>query len=197
MLLNQSVHTLNASIRRKISKAKWRPNGVESRDQKGNSRRSFLFWASFSLSFNLQLSASLLCSPFLWAFTFDLWAYIVTDEIIYRVFKSLESGSLAGQRELAESLGVSLGKANYCLRALMDKGLIKAQNFKNNSNKRAYLYYLTPRGIKEKSRLTIRFLERKIAEYEMLRTEIKNLQNEVLALKDSPEANPEWNPKTG
>ena len=112
----------------------------------------------------------------------------MTDEIIYRVFKVLESGPLAGQRELAETLGVSLGKANYCLRALIEKGLIKADNFKNNSNKKAYLYYLTPRGIKEKSRLTIRFLERKVAEYEMLRTEIINLQNEVSALKESPEA---------
>ncbi len=83
------------------------------------------------------------------------------------------------QRELAVELGVSLGKANYCLRALMDKGFIKARNFRNSNNKRAYFYKLTPSGIEAKGRISLAFLRRKMQEYEQLKREIDQLQSEL------------------
>lgn len=82
------------------------------------------------------------------------------------------------QRELASSLGMSLGKANYCLRALILKGFVKAENYRSSSNKLAYLYLLTPSGIGAKAELTRRFLARKVREYEELRLEIEQLQRE-------------------
>ena len=77
------------------------------------------------------------------------------------------------QRELAEELGFSLGKLNYCLKALRAKGLIKIENFKKNPNKINYIYVLTPKGITEKTKLTINFMKRKIKEYEELKKEIR------------------------
>ena len=82
------------------------------------------------------------------------------------------------QRELASSLGMSLGKANYCLRALIRKGFVKAENYRNSSNKLAYFYLLTPTGIAAKADLTRQFLARKVREYEELRLEIERLQKE-------------------
>jgi len=76
-------------------------------------------------------------------------------------------------------MGMSLGKANYCLNALIDKGLIKVRNFRNSQNKLAYAYLLTPKGIAAKTRLTAGFLKRKIAEYEALRVEIEQLRKET------------------
>ena len=102
------------------------------------------------------------------------------QEIHLKVLRQLEENPDITQRQLAEQLGVSLGKANYCLRALIDKGFIKARNFKNSDHKRAYLYVLTPRGIEEKSRISLSFLKRKINEYEQLRVEIEQLKREVL-----------------
>ncbi len=104
----------------------------------------------------------------------DLPAMI--EDTHYRVFKILETNPRISQRELAGELGVSLGKANYCIRALIDKGLVKASNFKNNENKRAYFYVLTPKGIEAKARISVRFLARKMAEYEALRVEIDELK---------------------
>jgi EPS-associated MarR family transcriptional regulator len=101
------------------------------------------------------------------------------QEIHLKVLRQLEENSDITQRQLAQQLGVSLGKANYCLKALIDKGFIKARNFKNSDNKRAYLYVLTPRGIEEKSRISASFLRRKIEEFETLRCEIEELQAEV------------------
>ena len=83
------------------------------------------------------------------------------------------------QRELAEELGVSLGKVNYCLKALIEKGLVKARNFHNSNNKRAYFYMLTPKGIDEKARISVAFLRRKVQEYEQLKVEITQLEQEV------------------
>ena len=83
------------------------------------------------------------------------------------------------QRELAEALGVSLGKTNYCLKALMGKGLVKMRNFKNSQKKVSYAYLLTPAGVAEKAELTARFLKMKMAEYEQLRQEIELLQGEL------------------
>ena len=101
------------------------------------------------------------------------------QEIHLKVLRHLENDPEITQRELAKKLGISLGKANYCLKALIDKGLIKAGNFKNSNNKSAYIYLLTPKGIEEKSRITIHFLKRKIDEYENLKKEINELRQEI------------------
>ena len=82
------------------------------------------------------------------------------------------------QREMAHELGMSLGKANYLLRALLGKGFVKVQNFRGSPNKRAYAYLLTPEGLAAKVELTRHFLTRKIAEYEALRLEIERLRGE-------------------
>ena len=103
----------------------------------------------------------------------------MTEDTHYRVLKILEQNPQVSQRELANELGVSLGKANYCLRALIEKGLVKANNFKNSANKRAYVYALTPRGIEAKAKISVRFLQRKLDEYDALRAEIEELQSEL------------------
>lgn len=101
------------------------------------------------------------------------------DEAHFRVMRLIQAKPHLSQRELAQELGVSLGKANYCLQALVQKGLVKMGNFKNNDNKLAYSYLLTPSGIDEKARLTVSFLKHKLAEYEAIRNEIDELQREV------------------
>lgn len=103
----------------------------------------------------------------------------MNEESHYKLLKLLESNPEASQRELASELGVSLGKVNYCLKALIDKGHVKAENFRNSSNKSAYLYVLTPRGIKARARITARYLQRKVEEYDALRNEIDELRAEV------------------
>jgi EPS-associated MarR family transcriptional regulator len=95
------------------------------------------------------------------------------------VLREINANPKLTQRELSSRLGLSLGKINFLMKALMEKGLIKAENFKNSSNKSAYLYYLTPLGIEEKARTTYRFLKRKIEEYEKLEIEIQQLKKEV------------------
>lgn len=104
---------------------------------------------------------------------------MLTDEYRCKILKLLAQDPQINQRALAKELGVSLGKANYCLRALMEKGLVKANNFKNSRNKKAYMYFLTQKGITEKSRATTRFLKRKVAEYEALQREIEVLRQEI------------------
>ena len=104
---------------------------------------------------------------------------MLTDEYRYRILKLLESDPHASQRRIAEELGISLGRVNFCLQALIEKGLIKVNNFRNNANKRAYLYLLTPRGIEEKAQVTTRFLKRKLDEYEALKREVEQLQREA------------------
>lgn len=86
---------------------------------------------------------------------------------------------MQSQRKLASSLGMSLGKANYCIRALIEKGFIKAENYRSSSNKLGYLYLLTPKGVAAKTELTRYFLARKMSEYEALRLEIAQLQMET------------------
>ncbi|MEN6489270.1 MAG: MarR family EPS-associated transcriptional regulator [Smithella sp.] len=83
------------------------------------------------------------------------------------------------QRELSSRLGLSLGKINFLIKVMIKKGLIKAENFKNSSNKRAYLYLLTPIGVEEKTKQTYQFLKRKMQEYEKLEVEINQLKKEV------------------
>ena len=109
--------------------------------------------------------------------------HTITEEIRYRLLKYLADHPDATQRELARELGISLGKANYCLQALMAKGWIKAQNFRNSPRKSAYAYILTPQGIEEKVELTYAFLRRKIAEYDLLRDEIERLSSEVSSIE--------------
>lgn len=103
---------------------------------------------------------------------------MLTDEYRYKIFTLVESNPEITQRQLANELGVSLGKANYCLKALIEKGLVKASNFRNSKNKLAYAYKLTPRGIEEKASVTVRFLKLKIKEYEQLQREIVELKAE-------------------
>ncbi|WP_334078982.1 MarR family EPS-associated transcriptional regulator [Microbulbifer sp. M83] len=102
-----------------------------------------------------------------------------SDEYSYRVLKLLSQNPHLSQRELAKELGISLGKVNYCLKALIEVGLIKAKNFKSSRNKQAYAYLLTPKGIEEKTRITLRFLNSKVAEFQVLQAEIEDLRREV------------------
>ncbi|MDX1251393.1 MAG: MarR family EPS-associated transcriptional regulator [Gammaproteobacteria bacterium] len=104
---------------------------------------------------------------------------MIDDETHYKILKLLQNDPHISQRTLAEALGVSLGKTNYCLKALVNRGLVKARNFRNSSNKAAYAYFLTPKGMEEKAKVTVRFLRRKIDEYESLREEIEHLRREV------------------
>jgi len=101
-----------------------------------------------------------------------------TEEAL-RVLREIGSNPEMTQRELSSRLGLSLGKINFLIKALIDKGLIKAENFKNSKQKSAYLYFLTPRGLEEKTRATYHFLRRKMEEYEKLEAEIRQLKNEV------------------
>jgi len=100
-------------------------------------------------------------------------------EIDLKLLKLLEENPALSQRQLANCLGISLGKTNYCLKALKDKGLVKWGNFSNNPNKLQYMHLLTPKGISQKLSLTIHFLERKQAEFENLKKEITLLQAEL------------------
>lgn len=97
----------------------------------------------------------------------------------YGLLKTLEENPGLSQRDLAKRLGVSLGKVNFCLNALVEKGSLKINNFRNSENKLAYAYLLTPRGVEEKARITVHFLRYKMQEYERLRAEIEELQREA------------------
>jgi len=103
----------------------------------------------------------------------------VSEQRQLDALRLLETNPEMTQRELAEALGVSLGAANYCLKALVEKGWVKLENFQNNPNKLGYLYLLTPMGMAAKTTLTARFLRRKLAEYEALKAEIEQLRCEV------------------
>lgn len=102
-----------------------------------------------------------------------------SEELSVAILRQLSATPEASQRELARSTGVSLGKLNFALRALMDKGWVKVGNFSRSQHKLGYAYLLTPRGIEAKARLTKRFLIRKMGEYDALREEIERLRREV------------------
>ncbi|WP_019898725.1 MarR family EPS-associated transcriptional regulator [Methylotenera mobilis] len=104
---------------------------------------------------------------------------MLTDEYRYKILKLVQSNPEISQRELAKELGVSLGKVNFCLNALIKVGLLKVTNFRNSKNKLAYMYLLTPVGIEEKAKITLRFLKNKMKEYEVLESEIRILSNEI------------------
>ena len=110
------------------------------------------------------------------------------QEIHYRLLTYIATHPVATQRELAGELGVSVGKINYCIRALITKGLLKAENFKNSNHKAAYSYLLTPKGLREKVRITYEFLRHKLREYDLLKQEIATLSGEVAALGGDVEA---------
>jgi len=101
------------------------------------------------------------------------------DELRLRVMRVLEENPEASQRQIASELNVSLGGVNYCLKALVDRGLVKIGNFAKSDRKIGYAYFLTPEGMSEKAKITARFLKRKMAEYEQLQKEIEQLQAEV------------------
>lgn len=107
---------------------------------------------------------------------------MLTDEYRYKILKLVSDRPEISQRELAQELGISLGKVNYCLKALIGKGLVKVSNFRNNNNKLAYMYLLTPSGIEEKSAITLSFLKWKMQEYEALQAEIEVLRSEAALL---------------
>lgn len=105
---------------------------------------------------------------------------MLTDETRYKILKLIEANPQMSQREIAKALNISVGKTNYCLKALIEKGILKAANFRNSQNKIAYLYKLTPNGLEEKSRITARFLKIKMDEYEQIQREIAQLRHEVV-----------------
>ena len=116
---------------------------------------------------------------------------VLMEEFHYKFLKVLQDNPDLSQRELAQEVGLSLGKTNYCLRALIEKGFIKASNFRNSQNKVAYAYLLTPHGIEEKVQAAAYFLKRKVTEYEALEKEIEQLRNEVKAGRPSAKVLPE------
>lgn len=106
---------------------------------------------------------------------------MTSNDVQFRLMRLLEANPGMSQREAARALGISLGKVNYCLQALIGRGWIKVQSFTNSRSKAAYMYLLTPRGIKRKATLTVSFLQAKLREYEALRAEISQMQREARA----------------
>ena len=102
-------------------------------------------------------------------------------ETHYRLLKLLETDPNLTQRQMAGEMGVSLGKFNYCLKELVKKGFVKVDRFTSSDNKAAYMYILTPRGIEEKSTITMSFLKRKIKEFEEIQQQIEELKQEISA----------------
>jgi EPS-associated MarR family transcriptional regulator len=104
---------------------------------------------------------------------------MLSDETRYKLMRVLQENPEMSQRALAKELGISLGKVNFCLQALIKTGLVKAKNFSNSENKMAYMYLLTPRGLEQKAALAVQYLRAKTFEYESLRMEIARLRREV------------------
>ena len=94
------------------------------------------------------------------------------DQDQFNILREIKKKPQSSQRDLAKGLGFSLGKINYCLKGLKQKGLVKIKNFKKNPNKLDYIYVLTPKGVSEKTRLTVNFMKRKMKEYDELKKEI-------------------------
>ena len=115
----------------------------------------------------------------------------LTDPQRLELLKLLQEQPQMSQRDLARAMGVSLGKANYCLNALMEKGLVKLERFRANPDKRHYAYLLTPAGMKEKTRITLEFLRYKVAEYEALEKEIEQLRGDLESRRVPSIAQPE------
>ena len=101
------------------------------------------------------------------------------QEIRYRLLKILAKEPQLGQREMAKRMGISLGKVNFCVSELADKGWIKVTRLKSARKKIPYIYMLTPKGLEEKGKLTVRFLKRKVSEYEEIKMQISEIYQEV------------------
>ena len=112
------------------------------------------------------------------------------EDTNFRLMQLLHDNPQMSQRDMAKALGISFGGINYCLNALIEKGLVKIHNFSQNQNKFGYAYLLTPAGISEKAILTSSFLKRKMQEYEALKAEIKALKLEIEADHDRELSNP-------
>lgn len=106
------------------------------------------------------------------------------DESQFKLLNELSKDNTLSQRDLSKKLGLSLGKVNFVLNALVDKGLVKAKSFKNSKNKLAYMYILTPKGMTQKIKLTYHFLNSKVNEYDVLKNEIKELRKEIEWIKN-------------
>ena len=103
----------------------------------------------------------------------------MNQEITYTLFKILDANPNLTQRQMAGEMNISLGKFNYCLKELVKKGFVKIDCFTSSDNKAAYAYLLTPHGIEEKTRVTARFLQRKMAEFDVIKQQIEELKLEV------------------
>ena len=101
------------------------------------------------------------------------------SEIYLKLLRKIDGKTDVSQRELSNSIGVSLGKINYCIKALKTKGLIKIRNFKKSEDKLKYLYVLTPKGIEEKTKITVRFMKLKMKEYDELKKELNTKKKEI------------------
>src|SRR4051812_5511674 len=104
---------------------------------------------------------------------------MLSDEVRYKLFRLFEENPEMSQRDVARELGMSVGKVNFCVKALIESGFVKAARFKNSQNKVGYMYLLTPTGIQHKARLTARFLRYKLEQYEVLRGEIERLRSDA------------------
>ena len=113
---------------------------------------------------------------------------VLNDENRYKLLKLLHENPDMNQREIASTLGLSLGKVNFCLKALIEKGWVKVGNFSKSPNKKAYVYLLTLHGLEEKTRVTVKFLRRKMEEYEQLEVEIEELKKEASDLVTESES---------
>jgi EPS-associated MarR family transcriptional regulator len=111
----------------------------------------------------------------------------IQEEARFKILRLLHENPELTQRELGEQVGISLGAVNYCLRALIERGLVKAGNFSRNPNKLGYAYVLTPAGIAEKTLLTGSFLNRKLVEYQQLKIEIESLSHDLDSKPSQPE----------
>jgi EPS-associated MarR family transcriptional regulator len=116
----------------------------------------------------------------------------LNEDITFQALRQLQANPKLSQRQLAKALGISLGRTNYCLRALIARGLVKVEHFRTSKNKLAYAYLLTPEGLDTKARITARFIQRKRAEYDALKAELDQLTAEADAegLIDSSATNP-------
>lgn len=103
----------------------------------------------------------------------------VSTDVRYKLMRLLDANPGMSQRDVARALGMSLGKVNYCLQGLVERGWVKASRFRNSRNKAGYLYLLTPRGIEQKAQLAVDFLRMKMREYETLRAEIEQIRSEA------------------
>ncbi|TVQ93581.1 MAG: MarR family EPS-associated transcriptional regulator [Chromatiaceae bacterium] len=105
----------------------------------------------------------------------------MNEDLTFQALRQLQANPQLSQRQLAKALGISLGRTHYCLRALIERGLVKVQHFRSSNNKRAYAYLLTPAGIDTKARITARFIQRNRAEYNALKAELDQLTAEAAA----------------